>query len=527
MVERDGFADAQVAAREACDQGAEMIEWRFDLVAKELSSCSALVSESPLPCIVTCRPVWEGGEFEGSEEDRIEFLREMIHGGEARYIDIEMDAHGEGVRELRCLIAGDTRDRAAGLILSTHDFTGRPSDLYRRIGRMSEADAAVNKVVWQAKSLRDNLQVFEILRRKVRPTIGLCMGRFGLMSRILAPKFGGFLTFAKVEGCGGTAAGQPSVMELRNRYRFDAIGRDTKVYGLMGYPVEHSLGMGLHNAGFSRVGFDGVYVPMPIPPEYEHFKATLSAFLDDDYLDFRGASVTLPHKEHLVRFIEEWDGAVEVGEWVEVSGSANTIVVDENGLLKIDNTDIDGLLDSLCEKMKIGREGLSGMRVAVIGAGGVARSAVAGLSGWGAEVCVFNRTSERGEKLADDFNGRKIRGGRLCDVSSYSLEEFGFEPYDILIHATSVGMHGGSDEDGCPVSVDSLEKGMKRDGLVYDLVYTPIETPLLRHVKACGFQVLGGLDMLVRQAVRQFAMWTGVEGDIEEWRKVAREGLKE
>jgi 3-dehydroquinate dehydratase/shikimate dehydrogenase len=195
-------------------------------------------------------------------------------------------------------------EQAIRLILSTHDFHGRPRDLLQKIEAMSnEPLCAVTKIAWHARSLRDNIEAFELLRARGKPMIALCMGQFGLMSRVLAGKFGGFLTFASDHATEVTAPGQPTIAELKQLFRFDQIKPTTKVYGVIGWPVEHSRSPQHHNAGFERIGFDGVYLPLPIPSEYEHFKATVGALIDGDALNFRGASVTIPHKENLVRFV--------------------------------------------------------------------------------------------------------------------------------------------------------------------------------------------------------------------------------
>src|SRR5690606_4633001 len=197
---------------------------------------------------------------------------------------------------------------------------------------------------WRARSLRDNLEAFELLRHRSKPLVALCMGEFGLMSRVLASKFGAMLTFTCEDRLHATAPGQPTVEELTQLYRVRCVKPSTRVYGVIGWPVRQSRGPLVHNALFDRVQHDGVYVPMPIAPGWEPFKATLDAMLEARWLGFRGASVTLPHKEHLLRFVRERGGVVE--EEAARIGAANTLVVSSDGSLTCLNTDAPAAVGS-------------------------------------------------------------------------------------------------------------------------------------------------------------------------------------
>ena len=374
-------------ARQAAGDGARLVEWRIDALADDpdaVKLVGRLLAESPLPSIVTCRGSAEGGTYEGDETDRVSLL-EAVGTGEStpRYIDFELADYqrSANIRQKIDLVVdheAQVRDLQIGLILSSHDFDGRPKDLVRRVAAMGSFPAcSIAKIVWQARSLRDNLEAFDLLRDRTGPMIALCMGEFGVMSRILAPKFGGFLTFATLDSGEETAPGQPTIRELRALHRFDSIGPETRVFGIAGWPVNASWSPLVHNAGFEQTGFDGVYLRFPIPPEWEHFKATIGAFLDHDGLDFSGMSVTMPHKEHLVRFVREAGG--ELDEISILCGAANTLVVNDDGTLRALNTDAPAAVDTLVRTMAIDRSELSGRRVAVLGAGGVARAVVAGL----------------------------------------------------------------------------------------------------------------------------------------------------
>ncbi|HMB94479.1 MAG TPA: type I 3-dehydroquinate dehydratase, partial [Tepidisphaeraceae bacterium] len=204
------------AAAEAC---ADMVELRLDHVT-DPHMAQALVRDSVLPCIVTCRPTWEGGYSELSNEERVQLLL-AASGGKTRYIDLELRTFRETTF---------TRPESSRFIISTHDFVTRPPRLYQMINELIEAGGSVNKIVWTSRSVRDNIEACEILSTKQKPTIALCMGEAGLISRVLAKKFGGFLTYASLEKDTGTAPGQISIHDMKRLYRWDAIDAYTKVY---------------------------------------------------------------------------------------------------------------------------------------------------------------------------------------------------------------------------------------------------------------------------------------------------------
>ncbi len=533
----DGVEPALAAARRAAERGADMVEWRVDALAEAegaLASVRTLVRESPLPSIVTVRGAREGGEWNGTDQDRVSFLEALCTapGGPApAYVDFELADFSRSANlrqkvELCVAHPGQVREVGTRLILSAHDFDGRPADLARRWAAMAAADScAVAKVAWRARSVRDNLEAFELLRTRAKPSIALCMGEAGLMSRVLAPKFGAFLSFAHAgdaadaeraaANAAGTAPGQPSVEELVERWGFRRIGRRTRVFGVVGWPVGHSRSPELHNAWFRERGADAVYLPLPVPPEYEHFKATVGELVDFAPLDFRGASVTLPHKEHLVRFVRERGGRVDA--LAARIGAANTLLVEAGGALACTNTDAPAAVDALCEGMGIDRAALRTRRVAVLGAGGVARAVAAGLADEGARVVVFNRGEERARRMCAELSGGAGAGGDsgapAAGGSCGALEgrivpgrmsELGCGCFHAFVNCTPVGMAGGPDPGGSPLPDDVPLDGSVT---VMDTVYAPAETPLLREARSRGARTVGGWSMFVKQAERQFRLW--------------------
>ncbi|MCX5662548.1 MAG: type I 3-dehydroquinate dehydratase [Planctomycetota bacterium] len=533
------------AAARAAEHGADLVEFRVDQFADpaNLPQIVELVERSALPCILTCRPTWEGGLYDGDDQTRISLLE---HIGLAKrppaYIDVEFVAYqrSANLRQKVGLVVDhpeQVRPVSTGLILSSHDFDRRPTDLLQRVEAMASAPACrVMKIVWKARSLRDNLEAFELLAAKHKPTIALCMGEEGLASRVLAKKFGALLTFAALDAQSGTAPGQPAVAQLKGLYRWDRIGPATKVYGVIGHPVGHSMSPAIHNAGFDAVenGFDGVYLPLPIPPEYEHFKATVGAWLDEPGLHFRGASVTIPHKENLLRFAREWapagkePAANTIEPLAELIGAANTLSVRDDGSLFVCNTDYAAALDAVCAGLGIGRPGLAGRRVAVIGAGGAARAIVAGFAQHGASVVVYNRTIEKAQALAERFAGLPGK------VVAAAMEKLCDSCCEVFINCTPVGMHPKVDQTPVPAELRPGNKpGAKADGkvgwgpqtLVFDTIYNPVQTQLLRDAREAGCKTITGVEMFVRQAAAQFELWTGKKAPVEVFRGVLAKKL--
>lgn len=507
---REELPSALQRAKDAAAAGARLIEWRVDALAEQADARAAilrLVRDSPVACIVTCRPSNEGGVYEAEETDRLELLRLVAEAEQApRYLDVELAAIKRN-KTFRTALTNAVEAGDTSLIFSSHDFDRRPADLLQRIEHMTTApQCAIIKIAWRARSLRDNLEAFDLLASRQKPTIALCMGPFGLMSRVLAPKFGSFLTFATDTPDNATAPGQTTIAQLRNRYRFDAINRDTKVYGVIGWPVEQSRSPSIHNAGFDAVDHNGVFLPLPIPPEYEHFKATVGALIDHPHLDFRGAAVTLPHKEHLLRFVRERGGRID--DLSERIGAANTLVVGSSGAVSCINTDCPAAVETLASGMRINRDELRNKDILVLGAGGAARAVVAGLTDAGANVRIRNRDQDKAQRLSEELG----------------IVEAARGPTEVIINCTPIGMAGGPDPDGLPLQLDggpSIE--LNHAMTVFDTVYTPQRTPLIAEAESRGARVVTGMDMFLRQAAMQFEAWTGTDAPMDAFERALRD----
>jgi 3-dehydroquinate dehydratase/shikimate dehydrogenase len=552
-------ANADIAL--AAEAGADMVELRVDEFTNT-EEVRRLIIDCTLPSIVTCRPTWEGGRCELPERDRVQFLK-WLADTFSSYVDVELKAYQSVSNE-----RDDNRRRhRPRTVVSSHDFQGRPTRLHNLLTELAETSADVNKIVWTARTIRDNLEAFEILQQHTKPTIALCMGEAGLISRVLAKKFNAFLTFTSLGKSDGTAPGQVSIDDMKRLYRWDAIGRNTKVYGVVAQPVAHSMSPAIHNAAFDKTGYDGVYLPLLVNEGYESFKAFMESFLAFAPLDLSGLSITIPHKQNALKYLQE-KGA-EIDPLAVSIGAVNTIVIERDsdplscdsdplsrysggGLgrgpalihdsesstpnsqtptpalprstgrggnaavgLRGLNTDYGAIMDSITAKLGIQRQHLSGKRVAVIGAGGAGRSAVAALAHYGATVVVYNRTKEKADELAAEFNGKSGK------VVAAAIEKLCDSCCEIYLNTTSVGMH--PNVDSSPFG-DAPPK-LSPDTLVFDTVYNPSRTKLLQQAQSAGAATIGGIEMFVRQAVAQFEAWTSLPAPVGVMRAVVERRL--
>ena len=506
------LAQGQRDAALAAEAGADMVELRIDHFT-DAHQVRSLLSSIRLPAIVTCRPTWEGGNCELREEQRLALL-EDIGLSSPSYIDVELKTLRGS--ELRRIDPALPRERRPGIIVSAHDFNGRPDRLTNLLSEMEEGAADINKIVWTARSIRDNIEAFEILNQPTKPTIALCMGEAGLISRVLAKKFNAFLTFASLRKLKVTAPGQVSIEEMKRLYRWDAIRSDTKVFGVVAHPVSHSMSPAIHNAAFDKTGYNGIYLPLLVNEGYESFKAFMESFLAFGPLDLSGLSVTLPHKENALKYLVEKNA--EIDPLAGTIGAVNTIVIDRpDGNLRLAglNTDYGAVLDSITTKLGISRADLKGKRVAVIGAGGTGRTAVAALAHYGATLVVYNRTRDRADALAAEFTGKSGK------VVAAPIEKLCDSCCEIYLNTTSIGMHPNA--NASPLGDNPPKLGPQT--LVFDTVYNPIRTKLIEQAQADGAQTIGGIEMFVRQAVAQFEAWTKLPAPMDVMRSVVERRL--
>jgi 3-dehydroquinate dehydratase/shikimate dehydrogenase len=443
-----------VAARDAATR-ADMVELRLDGVTAP-DVAQALHSRR-VPVIVTCRPRWEGGRFDGSEEERRRLLGSALESG-AEHVDIEWRAD-----------FGDLiRTYPQRVVVSSHDFSGVPSDLCGRVRAMRATGAAVIKVAITASRLSDTLPLLDIAKGGDAVTIG--MGDAGMPSRLLAARFGSRWTYSGR----GVAPGQVPTTVMLDRFRFRDADADAAVYGVVGDNVMHSLSPVMHNAAFAATGIDAVYVPFR-GADFDDFLSFADA------LGVAGASVTIPFKHDALR------AAHSVDALTRKVGAANTLRRQAGGW-EATNSDVDGFLEPL--DAALGGHSLDGMRASVLGAGGAARAVIVALRSRGALVTVHARRNEQATDVAASLG---------ANVGPWPPSA---GSWDLLVNCTPLG--SGS------ASVASPLPGGPFDGrAVYDLTYGRAMSPLVRDAMHAGCVTLDGLPMLVAQAERQFEWWTG------------------
>jgi 3-dehydroquinate dehydratase/shikimate dehydrogenase len=483
---------AEVAARSG-----DLVELRLDgLDADQLAIADKEIDKwlpsLRRPVIVTLRPAEQGGPRPLPTKFRHEFIRKRTS---ADLLDIEPD-----LAELF------SQQSTSGIdwtrtICSYHDFNGVPENLEETYESLARTQARVLKIAVRANDLIDCLPVFKLLdraRQEGREMIAVAMGISGLATRILGPARGAFLTYGAIAVNRGTAPGQITAADLENLFRIRSIGPNTQITGLAGKPVSHSLSPFIHNSGFSAAGVDAVYIPFEVEDISSFVRRMVHPSLRELDWNFRGLSVTAPHKTTVMDHLDWIDPAAR-----EI-GAVNTVVCDKQELRGY-NTDGGALVQPLIEKL----ETLRGAKCAVLGAGGAARAALWMLKEQGAEITLYARDIAKGQAVASSFQ-----------VPLKHLTEAVLDGFDVVINATPLGTAG--DRAGETPAVARQLSGVR---LAYDLVYNPVETRFLCEARSAGCETIGGLAMLVAQAFEQFKLWTGVEPPKEVMRAAAINAL--
>jgi 3-dehydroquinate dehydratase/shikimate dehydrogenase len=506
------FEQAKKHIKQAFSAGAEALELRTDyLEALSIELVRALIAQTrtictkAVPIIVTCRDKREGGAGEHPVGLRVSVLTEAAKAG-VEFIDFEYQnfLKTENQEKIRLALSQSSKTR---LILSAHDFEAKFANikkLYRDI--LAVCPVAIPKLVYTVYHINDCYEAFDLLRQTGDERIVFCMGQAGLISRILAKKLGSLVTFASVDDESATAPGQLTIDQFRNLYRYDSIDTETGLYGVIADPVGHSLSPAIHNACFAQAKMNKLYLPLLVQGDKNGFDAFMRSVLQRKWLDFGGFSVTIPHKQNALEFVRASAGFVE--PLAEKFGAINTVLISKDNTLKAYNTDYAGALDAITDGSRIKRRDLKRTAVAVIGAGGVARAIVAGLTDAGAKIKIYNRTVEKAEKLASEFG---------CEFAG--LDELKGMNAKLVVNCTSIGMH--PDVDATPIPVEFLKKGM----VIFDTVYNPAKTLLLKQAKRKRLKTIDGVSMFVNQAMSQFRLFTGQDGNAKLMRKVVCDSL--
>jgi 3-dehydroquinate dehydratase/shikimate dehydrogenase len=492
---------------------ADIIELRLDFLEEtELESARHIIHAAldarTRPFIITMRPKEQGGRRLLPTDERFAFHvnKSWSHEGDnprADFHDIELDLAlhlTEGKRETLADSGDQTLIDWERVICSHHDFAGTPHDLEKIYESMASVPARILKLVVRANDITDCIPVLRLLeraRREGREMIALAMGEAGTWTRILAPSRGAFLTYGALDDAQATAPGQLRAADLLNLYRINSINEQTQITGLVGSPIAHSLSPHMHNAAFDHCAINGVYIPFEVRDVETFVRRMAHPRTRELEWNLRGLSVTAPHKRAIMAHLD----------WIEESareiGAVNTVVV-EGDTLRGYNTDASAALMPVEGMLE-----MSGARVAVIGAGGAARALLWSLRQRGARTIIFARDVHRARTTAVDFDARII-----------PLDGARFEGFDLVVNATPLGTRGHL-EGKTPATTQQL-RGAR---IVYDLVYNPRETRLLREARAAGCETAGGLLMLVGQAAEQFKLWTGREAPFDVMRAGAEKQM--
>jgi 3-dehydroquinate dehydratase/shikimate dehydrogenase len=484
-----------IGAIEVAAQNGTLIEVRVDYLSlpeETLPILRDLRIELQSRIIITFRKPEQGGQLPHSEDVRRSFWSRASQLPNVLF-DVELD-----------LLRGQSRLAfdLSRVICSHHDFTRVPEDLDEIYERMAATQARIIKIAAQANDAIDCLPIFKLLERarsEHRELIAIAMGQRGLLTRVLGPSRGSLLTYGCLNDESATAPGQIKANDLRNLYRVDSIDSATRIHGLIGNPVGHSISPYIHNAAFAESHLNAIFVPIELDNVAAFLERMVRPGSRQIEWNVRGLSVTAPHKSTVIGHLNWIDAAAR-----EI-GAVNTIVVEGDELHGY-NTDAIGFIGPL----KARREPLTGLRCAVIGAGGAGRATIWALKQEGADVCVLARDKSKAEFLSKTF-----------DVKYQQLSQRSFAGYDLLVNATPLGTRGSRENE--TIATAEQLRGVR---LAYDLVYNPFETRFLSEARAAGCEMIGGLEMLIAQAVEQFKLWTGKQPNVDVMRDAATRRLR-
>ena len=483
-------ANEMAEKAEALVRDNSFLEFRLDYLSKPGLAMARLKrfteSHPSTVVIATCRRTASGGKFRGSIAAQMEVLSKAAMAG-CPLVDVELQTAS------KCKPAQLDRLRSrAALILSFHDFRATKK-LDETLGKMLAYPADFYKIVSTATTLSDNVTMIKFLGREGdrHSLVGMCMGEQGIISRVLGLRAGSVFTFAAASSSEATAPGQVTAQELRSVYRIEQVDAATRVYGVVGDPIAHSLSPAIMNAAFRRENVNAVFLAL-------HAKTLKDLLTCVREIPIYGISVTMPYKEAILPHLDNTDSHTAK------IGACNTVVRAQDGKLYGFNTDAAGVVRPLERRLPT----LEGARILVLGAGGAARAAVFGLKERGAEVYILNRSAAPARKLAHRARARIMK---RADIKKMA--------FDVIINATPVGM-GNTRES-------PLEEKEINARYVFDMVYDPAETRLMKLAQERGAQTIPGVEMFVHQAARQFEIWSGKPAPWDEMLRVVLLALQE
>lgn len=436
---------------------ADLIEVRID--GMNNPNMERLLKKPRPKIIITNRRECDGGNFTGTKAEQFDILSKAIELG-AEYVDVEFSWGKDFVQEIL------RRKKNTDVIVSYHNFERTPSNVGEIFEEMARIGPDIVKIATMANDISDNKIIFDLLKETTaskRKLIAHCMGERGQISRILAGKYGGFLTFAALDEASGTAPGQISLTDLKKTFRVTTLDTSTKVFGLVGNPVAHSKGIYFHNRIFQKKKINAVYVNFLVD--------NLSTFFKTYREEIVGLSITMPFKASAVSFLDNLEGEANR------LGLVNTVIKQHKNFIGY-NTDLMALKSILHTKAKV-----KGKHVVIIGTGATAKTIAFAAKKLGATVIIVGRTPEKASALANEMD---------CDWAP--LDSLSAIAADVLINATPVGTVGQEDYHIVPTNY------LKRSMTIFDVVYSPPITSLLRRAKRKGCTIISGLEFFQKQA---------------------------
>jgi 3-dehydroquinate dehydratase/shikimate dehydrogenase len=466
-------------------QQADLLEIRLDLLGNKLN-LKKLRRVVKLPLIITLRSRTEGGEWSGTLQEKTAILQKAIKAG-MDYIDLEWSEAEKILPTLN--FTPQTR-----LILSHHTADREAESLLNTFQQMLQQSADIYKFIYTARSLADNLTAYRLLetarQRGIRFVIH-AMGKEGQLSRLISALQGNEFNYVSIRASAQTAEGQLTLNTARNIFFLHEKSEETRLIGLLGYPIEQSLGWRLHNQLLhikrqeSAPQFnDFIYVNFPAVDFQDFWKDWESRV--------SGLSITLPHK---TKIISPLDFSAKS---VEVSGVCNTAIKRDNKWWGF-NTDLMAIFEVLQPHKDLLQEGLL-----IYGAGATSRSSIAAMQELGVrKIFLASRDESKGSQLAEEFQ-----------IEYLNEHEWLKQYIPAIIHTTPLGMYPAVQE------MPPLSMLLPRAKLVFDVVYNPSLTRLLQEAKKLGCQIISGEEMFLRQASQQFQIFSGLMVTLEELKKL-------
>jgi 3-dehydroquinate dehydratase / shikimate dehydrogenase len=460
------------------DKFADVIEIRFDcLNHSEFDDFLRRFNRKSYSSLflTTIRAAEQGGNQSLSLSQRESFWLDKHVFEFSDLADIEEDISAQSLKEIR----GD--NVLAKFIKSAHDFNGVPGDLSKIYERLNATNCDVIKLAVHAEDICDAIPIWNLLKRaksEKKDFIPIAMGEAGKWTRILGLAHGAFMTYASLDSGSETAPGQISAADLRDVYRVKKLDKETKVYGILGSNTSVSMSPYMHNAAFEFHNLNAVFVPLQVINLDEFIRRMVKPETREIELNFCGFAVTMPHKQSIVKHLDFVD------ETAKAVGAVNTVKI-VDGKLHGFNTDAKGFIEPLSNSYG----DLKNANIAVFGAGGASKACVFALEKEGAKVTIFSRS----------------------EIQNSKFKSQNFNDFDIIVNATPIGMKGKF-EGETPVVAKQIENVK----LVYDLVYNPFQTQLMYEADKVHVPKIGGIAMLIAQAMEQQKIWTGKDAPMRE-----------